>query len=105
MNITIKSRRGEGGENSNTKHVGIFRVDYQLDEIDYFFENKRFLIFIDTNITKDREPEILADLGKLIGIYADEISEIFNGNYFLVAIDKIQKKVHLMRDVCGVKTG
>ena len=105
MNITIKSRRGEGGGNSNTKQVGIFHVDYQLDEIDYFFENKRFLIFVDTNITKDREPEILAGLDNLIGIYTDEISRIFNGNYFLVAIDKIQKKVHLMRDVCGVKTG
>jgi hypothetical protein len=105
MNITIKSRRGLEIENANTRKIGIFHVDYQLDEIDYFFENKRFLIFVDTNITKDREPEILASLDNLIGIYTDEISRIFNGNYFLVAIDKIQKKVHLMRDVCGVKTG
>ncbi len=104
MNITIKSRRGPGGENSKTRKVGIFHVDYQLDEIDYFFENNRFLFFVDTNITKDREAEILAGLDNLIGIYADEIAAIFNGNYFLVAIDKIQKKVHLMRDVCGVKT-
>ena len=105
MNITIKSRREEGVKNSTAKKIGIFFVDYQLDEVDYVFENKRFLIFVDTNITKDREPEIMAGLDNLIGIYTDEISRIFNGNYFLVAIDKIQKKVHLMRDVCGVKTG
>ena len=105
MNITITSRKEEGFANPNTQKAGIYYVSSQLDEVDYSFENQRFLFFVDTNITKDREPEILAGLDKLIGIYSDEISEIFNGNYFLVAIDKIQKKVYLMRDVCGVKTG
>lgn len=105
MNITITPKKGEETVDSNIHKAGVFDVTYQLDEVDYLFENQRFLFFVDTNITKNRQLEIFASLDTLIGIYPDEISNIFVGNYFLVAVDKIQNKVILMRDVCGVKTG
>jgi len=105
MIITIKSGQEQKVESPNTREIGSFHVDYQVDEVDYVFENKRFFFIVDTNITKDREAEIFTGLNNLIGIYTNEISDLFNGNYFLVAIDKIQRKIYLMRDVCGVKTG
>ncbi|MFT4762122.1 MAG: hypothetical protein ACI9XO_004498, partial [Paraglaciecola sp.] len=84
---------------------GSIYLHYEIDSIDYFFENQRFLFLIDTNLSKDKETIICHKLAKLNDLDVKEISKIFNGNYFMFAIDKRDAQVHLLRDVSGVKTG
>ncbi|MDF1867015.1 MAG: asparagine synthase-related protein [Saprospiraceae bacterium] len=84
---------------------GNFYIDCQLDPIDYFFENQQFLFLIDTNLSKDHTSIIYRKLDQITTLNATEVSNIFHDNYFMIAIDKEESKIHLLRDVSGVKTG
>lgn len=80
-------------------------LDARLEKTEYVIENDRFIFLIDTNITKDREANLRQALNTLSVEKTGEINTVLKENYFVTIIDKTTLEVHLMRDICGVKTG
>ncbi|MFK7775926.1 MAG: hypothetical protein AB8F94_27630 [Saprospiraceae bacterium] len=84
---------------------GKFQVKHELNALEYEYENQRFWFLLDTNIDQCRKEEVIFKLGNLKEIDAQKIGELFNDNFFLIVIDKVENELHLLRDVSGVKTG
>lgn len=105
MNLQIQHKNRPTNSTAIHSKNGSIYLNYSLDEIDYQFENSRFLFFIDTNLSKDKATIIQKQLPQLNDLDPKEITKILNGNFFVVAIDKKEGKIHLMRDASGIKTG
>ncbi|RMG84290.1 MAG: hypothetical protein D6714_08235 [Bacteroidetes bacterium] len=84
---------------------GYLFIDYQLDPVDYVFENWRFLFLVDTNLTKEKTEALEDKLDDLKTFDPEALADIFNGNYFIIAIEKNRSRIHLLRDASGIKTG
>jgi hypothetical protein len=84
---------------------GKFQVKRELNLLEYEYENQQFWFLLDTNIDQCRKEEVKFKLGNLKEINAQKIEALFNENFFLIAIDKIEGELHLLRDMSGVKTG
>jgi len=84
---------------------GKFQVKRELNLLEYEYENQQFWFLLDTNIDQCRKEQVNFKLGNLKEINAQKIEALFNENFFLIAIDKIEGELHLLRDMSGVKTG
>ena len=77
----------------------------RLEKTEYVLENDRFIFLTDTNITKNQEAELREELKNLSVEKTGKINDVLKENYFVAIIDKNTLEVHVMRDICGVKTG
>lgn len=109
MKLIIHNNTNNTGNRPNGRPLqdenDILYLQYFSRPTDYHFENSEFIFFVDTNLCKEKESEIFQKLNTLQEKSADNLSDIFHGNYFAVIIDKKNAKIQISRDVCGVKTG
>lgn len=87
------------------RRLGDFQVWHETNSIEYYHENSQFWVLLDTNIDQTRKMEVAMKLGTLTDINPKTIGKNFNENFFMVAIDKQNSQIHLVRDSAGVKTG
>lgn len=105
MNIQIFTKPSRFANHTIQGTNNAIYFDYKLDAIDYFFENQQFIFFLDTNLSKERTNEIQQKFDELNTLNASGISKILHGNYFMVAFDKRNSIVYILRDASGIKTG
>ncbi|MEM6964289.1 MAG: asparagine synthase-related protein [Bacteroidota bacterium] len=102
MQVKIKAFHGQAEHRFSQK--GNFQVAHDINEVEYEYENQRFWFLLDTNIDQSRKEEVKFKLDAFTKIDATLIGKAFHENFFLIAIDKNEHKLHLVRDISGVKT-
>ncbi len=105
MLIKFINHAGRRLEQGMMCRLGSLQFNFKTSQTDYFYENERFIFFIDTNISKEKEVQIQTMLDDVRDLHASKLEKIFHGNYFIVAICKRNYSIHLLRDPSGVKTG
>lgn len=102
--MLVKIRNYQGILKDGFFQKGNFQVSYEINSIEYEYENERFWFLLDTNIDQSRIDEVKFNLDALSKIDAVQIGKAFNENFFLLAIDKKEHQLHVVRDISGVKT-
>lgn len=103
--MLVKIKNLENGVDNGFSQKGKFQVQYELNALEYEYENQQFWFLLDTNIDQCRKEEVKFKLDNLKSIDAQQVGKLFNETYFLIAINKVNNELHLLRDVSGVKTG
>lgn len=88
-----------------SKECAAWHIHYQLDEVDCFVDGKNYLFFIDAITPAAKKNYLQKELEMIEDIDAGKISQVCDGNYFVVAITKKDGLVSMFRDPVGVKSG
>ncbi|MEZ5041035.1 MAG: asparagine synthase-related protein [Saprospiraceae bacterium] len=91
-------------QNALSERIGPLHCSYELTATDYYVDGTKYVFFIETNLTKSKFSAVEKSLENLETLEASEIHRLLNANYFLVAIEKGGRHLHLMRDASGIKT-
>jgi asparagine synthetase B (glutamine-hydrolysing) len=104
--------RGTGSERVWKKDHRQFRhcepdIHYAVDEHEYAYEDESSIVLIDTVVDKSRRAFVDTDIGRLLTEHACGRfpPDLFLGSFFAVILNKEDRRITLVRDRSGVKTG
>ncbi|MFH1373074.1 MAG: asparagine synthase-related protein [bacterium] len=82
-------------------------IQYQVDDTEYCYEDDRLILLLDTTFDQSRRNVIERLVRQLSIDLADgrEVKSLPLVTYFAVLVDKIGRKITLLRDVAGIKSG
>ena len=78
-------------------------IVYQVEDLNYFFEDDQRLILCDCTISKNQGVQGLLQATPNSGVY-DYYKSVLTGGFFVLIFDKISRKLSLYRDDSGLKT-
>ncbi len=87
--------------------TGDVGIQYQVDDTEYCYENDRLILLLDTTLDQSRRKVIERLVRQLSRDLADgrEVKSLPLVTYFAVLVDKAGRKITLLRDVAGIKSG
>jgi|SRR5690554_272594 len=83
-----------------------YDIKYDIDDIEYNYEDENNLVLLDLNLSKDKSIKIKERVIEWLKFPTNQNAEdIFKGGYFILHYNKTSKALTIYRDPSGIKTG